>query len=331
MICCYNSENTISEVLEHLFRQKNTGDFPWEVIVVDNASTDRTASMAREAWRRDDVGLKVVFEGEPGLSHARRKGLAIALYPVIVFVDDDNLLCEDYLARAHMIMTSHPDVGLAGGLGIPRTTGDRPGWFKANESAFAVGPQAEGLGYLPAKRTYLHGAGVVMRKEAWERLTTNGFEFLLSGRKGKALSSGEDSELTYAFRLAGYALWYDPGLKFEHMIPDKRLNWSYIVKLAFEFGKAAVVLDLYRVQFNNPRGWDRLKVRNWLISFIICSYNLIRAIPSFLALRVRYSEGNHAEFSYNYRRGYFLQMIQIAARHSSIRREIEALQERLTP
>ncbi len=330
VICCYNSEATIGRVLEHLTRQTGTEGFPWEVVVVDNASTDRTAVVARDAWDRDGVGLRVVFEGEPGLSSARRKGLAEARFPVIVFVDDDNLLCDEYIALAHRIMTLHPDVGLAGGLGVPLVSMDLPGWFKANESAYAVGPQGEVAGYPPASRSYIHGAGIIMRKEAWEKLISCGFEFLLSGRKGKSLSSGEDSELTYAFRLAGHALWYDPDLRFEHIIPDNRLEWKYLVKLAKEFGKAAVILDLYGLQLHNPTGWDRLKVRFWLIRFGISTYNLIKTIPPYLALRARYREGNHSEFSFRYRTGYSMQLLQIAAKHSLIRKEIAGLQERLT-
>ena len=329
IICCYNSESTIDLVLEHLSGQKNTESIEWEVIVVDNASTDRTAEVARDSWTRQDVELRVVHEGNPGLQNARIKGLSSAQYSVAVFVDDDNLMSDHYIALAHEIMTSHSGVGQAGGLGVARTSGELPGWFRANEAAYAVGPQAEQKGYLPASRSYIHGAGSVLRKEVWDKLIDCGFEFLLAGRTGKSLASGEDSEITHALRLAGYSLWYEPEMRFEHIIPDQRLKWSYLKKLAREFGKSAVVLNLYDVRIQNKRGWDRIKVQSWLIAFGISIYNLFKCIPPYLVLRSRYREGNRAEYNLRYRAGYSQHMLKLAARYPGFRKKIAALHKKL--
>jgi glycosyltransferase involved in cell wall biosynthesis len=330
IICCYNSEATIGQVLEHIQCQKNTDGFKWEVIVVDNASSDQTERTAKEAWTREDIELRVVYEGEAGLSNARKKGLEVASYSIIVFVDDDNLLHENYISTGFHVMTSHPDVGLAGGLGTPLASRVLPAWFKEYESAFAVGAQAPEMGYLPAARTYLHGAGVVMRKSVWDKLISCGFEFLLSGRKGKSLSSGEDSELTSAFRLAGCKLWYDPGMRFAHIIPDQRLRWDYIVRLAREFGKAGVVIDLYSVRINNARGWSRIKMQVWLMGMAVSFVNLIRVFPGYMRILTRYSEGRRKEFEFSYHYGYFIQKLRLLGRHAMVKNEISRLQRSLT-
>jgi len=330
VICCYNSESTIGIVLARLALQEATGGFDWEVIVVDNASRDRTAEVARGAWTRGEIPFRVVYEGEPGLSNARRKGLAEAVHPVIVFVDDDNLLDKGYLSLAHRIMTEHPDVGLAGGLGIPVAPVELPWWFEENKAAYAVGPQAAEAGYAPDSRTYLHGAGLVMRKEGWEWLISRGFGFILSGRKGQALTSGEDMELTYAFRFAGYRLWYDPGLQYEHIIPENRLRWDYLVKLAGEFGKSAVVLDLYQVRHRKFRGWDLLKVECWILGMAVTIYNLLKIFPRYLILRARYREGDPTEFGFRYLCGFFQHKLKLAGKYRGIRKEIDGLRAKIS-
>jgi cellulose synthase/poly-beta-1,6-N-acetylglucosamine synthase-like glycosyltransferase len=53
VICCYNSSQRLPQTLGHLLAQECEVDLPWEVIVVDNASTDGTAEVARSVWSCD--------------------------------------------------------------------------------------------------------------------------------------------------------------------------------------------------------------------------------------------------------------------------------------
>ena len=76
VICCYNSENRLPKVLEHLEQQVMSESIAWEVLVVDNASKDRTAEVADKSWNREDVSIRVVYEPKPGLSNARLCGIA---------------------------------------------------------------------------------------------------------------------------------------------------------------------------------------------------------------------------------------------------------------
>lgn len=329
IICCFNSEKTIPAVLHHLDKQVETNDLPWEVIVVNNASTDNTEEIAKQNWTRSDVPFSVISEENPGLSNARMKGLSAARQDIIVFVDDDNLLDKTYISKAHQIMSDHPDVGLAGGLGFPVTTVPLPGWFNAYQSAYAVGKQADMKGYLPEARTYLHGAGVIMRKNVWDHLISEGFTFLLSGRKGKALSSGEDSEITSAFRMAGYKLWYDPTLTFEHLIGPQRLEWAYLIRLAGAFGKTLVVLDLYRSEILEYRGWKLMKTRLWIFGTLVSLKDLCLQLPGYLKSKIRNEEGTTEEFQYHYFRGALLQWIALFTRLPRIKKEIKALHARL--
>ena len=101
VICCYNSESRIGKTLQVLSGLKTTGGYPWEVVLVDNNSTDNTGGVARKVWQQvsEPVPLIVLKENNPGLSFARKRGAREAHYAYLVYCDDDNWLAENYLDR----------------------------------------------------------------------------------------------------------------------------------------------------------------------------------------------------------------------------------------
>jgi hypothetical protein len=105
-----------------------------------------------------------------------------------------------------------------------------------------------------------------LRKRAWQMLTENQFSFLLSDRKGQALSAGGDAELCYALRLAGWRLWYEPRLRMQHFLPESRLQWDYLRRVSRGFGAATAGIDAYEMAIKNgPTGsiWNARRTWNW--------------------------------------------------------------------
>ena len=84
-------------------------------------------------------------------------------------------------------------------------------------------------------------SGLVVRREA---VTRSGWleKSVLTGRVGKLLSSGEDMELVFRIRRAGYEVWYDPSLVIEHVIPARRMSIDYVCRLFQGFGESHAVL-----------------------------------------------------------------------------------------
>ena len=245
IVCCYNSTGVLEPTLAHLARQYHESHLALELIVIDNASDDGTASFAESVWEQQQspFPLRVVHEPKPGLSHARRCGLAAAKHDYVIYCDDDNWLCEDYAARVATIFSGNPEIGGCGGWGSAVTDGPLPEWFPIFEKSFATGPQAGQAG----KVDFLYGAGLGLRKELVERVHASGYQSLLSDRKGKELSSGGDNELCQWIRLLGYQLYYDPGLRFQHFLHPSRLNRSYLKGLFRAFGHGQAVLKAYRI------------------------------------------------------------------------------------
>jgi len=255
VICCYNSSKVLQQTLKYIFQQKKTENIPWEIIVVDNASTDNTASLAKNLWVDNNclASFTTVKENIPGLSAARQKGIETAKYEYVIFCDDDNRLEENFVRYTYEIMNNNKEIGILGGQSIAEFETLPKLWFKDWKSSYAIGRQSKKEGDITWTRGYVWGAAMVVRKEAWKKIKEKGFRSLLTDRKGNILSAGGDTEICYAVRNEGWKIWYDSRLRFKHYITSERMEWNYLRKLFRGFGNASAGLDEYlrKVSKNN--------------------------------------------------------------------------------
>jgi glycosyltransferase involved in cell wall biosynthesis len=251
IICCFNSVKVLPPTLAHLAGQQLDKCLAWEIILVDNASTDGTANFALSEWEKHEVEVPFTVVAEPraGLIHARIKGANEAKYNYLVFCDDDNWLSNDYIETAFNIMTSNDLIGACGGLGTPVfETGQKPGWLTNFILAgYAIGPQSGTGDGLITDRYHIYGAGMTIRKAILNEIYQEFFHsnFLLSGRSGETLAAGDDSAISFFVLLKGYQLWYSSKLKFTHYLTQKRLTKEYAMRMYGGFGRAAAHLRIY--------------------------------------------------------------------------------------
>ena len=323
IICCYNSSEKIVKALQYLAPQEGTESIPWEIVLVDNASSDNTAEVASKIWTDTGVPLRIFFEPTPGLSNARETGIQNSKYGFLSFIDDDNWVCSDWIKKVFNIMTTKPEVAICGGLAEPVFEINPPRWFTKYQQAFAVGPQGDDEGYVRSKRGYLYGAGSTLRKSAWEELKMHGFKYLLSGRKGKALSSGEDFELCMALTLAGYKLWYCPELTFKHFMPASRLNWQYLISLYKAFGRSDVVTAFYHDLLKPYKGVKYFINKNFILSFSYSVWYLVKILPGYVLAMSRQSEGNLMELLFKRTLSNLIEKIRQARKFGSMKRSID--------
>ncbi len=266
VICCHNSARLLPKTLAHLAVQKfSPSQPPCEVVVVDNASTDRTSEIARESWPGDcPIPLRVVREPALGLTFARLRGIAEAKHEIVSFVDDDNRVNSDWVETVSGVMSAHPEVGACGGQVEAASDIALPEWFERFQSYYAVGQQSDEAGDVTETRGYLWGAGLCLRKQAWRSLIEKQFNFLLSDRKGKTLTAGGDAELCYALRLGGWRLWYEPRLRMQHFLPASRLQWKYLRRVSRGFGAATAGMDSYEMAIQgDPADFVARRRQTW--------------------------------------------------------------------
>ena len=259
IICCHNSAALLPATLEHLSRQIVDPRIKWEVLVVDNASTDDTRAIAREA-AAGVPALRVVDEPQLGLAHARARGIADARYDLLSFVDDDNWVCRAWVQTVYDVMRDHPDIGALGGNVEPAFETARPAWFGHVENLYAIGPDNGPSGDVTTINM-LCGAGLNVRHAALADIRSKGFRSIAVGRQGGSLGAGEDLELTYFLRLAGWKLWLDPRLRLTHYLPARRLRWDYARRLAYGSAFATAERDALVYACKPRRSGLRLSLR----------------------------------------------------------------------
>ena len=274
IICCYNSATRLPETLKALAKQHCMEWLKWEVILIDNGSVDNTAGVAVDCWRsfNNHIPLRVVSEPKPGLSNARRRGVAEAIYAFLLFCDDDNWLCENYLQGVFDILYSDDRIAACGGMGIPVFESAEPFWFYEYAEAFALGSQE--MLRENGRQLNLYGAGMGVRQCIIAALYDGGFSPLFNGREGYNLSSSEDSELTSIFVLQGYRLVFSDELKFHHFMSKERLDFSYLKRLFTAFGNDGPLRSLY-YSYTSRRANHRM-VKYWWFHFLLSMYRLAK-------------------------------------------------------
>jgi glycosyltransferase involved in cell wall biosynthesis len=280
ILCGYNSSRLLPETLKHLAHLKLPEGYPVELVLVDNASTDETGKVAAELWQKYKTPFPIYIhhEEQPGLMFARKKGLQESKYAFILFVDDDNWPDENYLLEMVSVFMQYPNAAAIGGANEAVFETSEPEWFHRFEHSYAVGQPAKEFG--EPDEIGLFGAGLCLRREAYDDLVNNGFRSRLVGRTGKDLSSGEDYELCKALKIAGWDILFSPQLKLKHFITTSRLNWEYLKKLNRGISQSIIWFLAYEywiAKVKNPAtktpdirfSWFYLLLKKMMKSFIL--------------------------------------------------------------
>lgn len=327
IVCCYNSTRRIRPTLEHLACQVVHPDLRWEVIVVDNASTDGTGAAARAIWGESpsNTPFSVVDQPEPGLSAAREMGLRVAVHDVVVFCDDDNWLAEDYVQNAFESMDTRPKAGAIGGVGTPVFEEPMPNWFDGYRVYYALGPQGESTGDISDDKGYVYGAGLVLRRRAWLALCDRGFTSLLTGRIGASLASSEDRELCYALRLLGYEIHYVASLEFRHEITARRLQWAYFLSMVEMAHRSTPVMEAYAaVLRGDPPLGERSAAWLWVRQCAAIAWRVVRR-PRVLTAVVQRKRTSPRAVKWRRFRGSWVGWCSVRHRYGELQGAVRAL------
>ncbi|MGK7872358.1 MAG: hormogonium polysaccharide biosynthesis glycosyltransferase HpsE [Xenococcaceae cyanobacterium] len=245
----YNGETRLPLVLDRLRSQVNTEQLSWEIIVVDNNSTDNTAQVVQENqanWHHA-YPLKYCFEPEQGAAFARKRAVKEAQGELIGFLDDDNLPAPDWVAAAYLFAKEHPAAGAYGSQIHGAFEVEPPPNFERIKAFLAITERgSEPLLYNPKLKLLPPSAGLVVCKEAWLKCVPS--RCILSGRVPGSMLTGEDLEVLAYIQQAGWEIWYNPRMEVEHKIPASRLTRDYLISFIEGIGLSRYVTRMIGVK-----------------------------------------------------------------------------------
>jgi glycosyltransferase involved in cell wall biosynthesis len=257
VIPAYNSASRIHIPLEALSLQ-DADEGSFEVIIVDNCSTDGTSDAAMgqravEKLRTKNVSCRVVREERKGLTFARIRGVLEARAELVCFLDDDTAPDISYVSAAIRAFDDTA-VGLLVSRIYPSYEIQPPFSVERRQHLFAVNKElgdvaielSDGRAFAPTL-----GAGMWLRRQVF--LTSIPWQEpdkLLSDRSGKHLTSGGDIEIGFLIGRAGFKRIYHPGLRLWHSIPKTRIKTRYMCHLITGIVRSTCTLE---TRYGNKR------------------------------------------------------------------------------
>ncbi|MGB3309863.1 MAG: glycosyltransferase [Nodosilinea sp.] len=252
IICTHNRARYLGAAIASLLGQTYAA---YEVIVVDNASTDDTKAVV-EAYLPHPQ-LTYVYESTLGLSAARNRGAAIAQGSILAYLDDDAEATPHWLAALAEAFAGHAQAAIAGGavsliwppnMAPPRwlspTLSESLGAYDLGATIQPIteaGQTPRGLNYA-VKKSFLESVG--------------GFDPQL-GRVGKNLLSNEELHLTQQALMAGYEVLFVPQAQVAHNVAPERLCRRWFLRRSWWQG----ISECYREHLTHTLTGQRVRVR----------------------------------------------------------------------
>ncbi len=238
IICSYNRAGYLDDTLQSLQKHAPSEGPAYELLVVDNNSTDQTAEVAQKYQKstsKNGNHVRYIKETKQGLSHARNRGIREANAPNVVFLDDDIQATPSLIPAWCSFFVDHPDAVAAGGKNHIQFDAPRPRWM----SYFLLPLLAHhdlgnAMKTYPANK-YPFGCNMGFKKSIFDQV--GDFDVDL-GRKGKSLNAGEEKELFRRIRSTNHHIFYLPDAFLYHRVDGGRLTKEYIKKQALGLGQS---------------------------------------------------------------------------------------------
>jgi glycosyltransferase involved in cell wall biosynthesis len=245
----YNGGDRLSSVLEKLQKQINTETFNWEVLVIDNNSTDNTAEIVQsyqQNWQYP-FPLRYCLEKKQGAAFARKCAIQESQAPLIGFIDDDNIPCENWVASAYSFALKYPKAGAFGSQIHANWETQPPINFHRIAPFLAITERGNSpLLYHPHKKVLPPAAGLVIRRQVWLESIPN--KCILGGRTNVNMLTGEDLEVLAHIQNSGWEIWYNPEMEIYHQIPHWRLTKEYLIPFFRGIGHSRFVIRMLGVK-----------------------------------------------------------------------------------
>ncbi len=242
----YNRAALLRQTLAGIGDQQFPRDY-FEVLVIDNNSTDETRTVVGE-FARERPAPRYIREYRQGLDHARNRAIREARGEIIVFADDDILVKPDWLVQLSVPLladSSSRRIGAVGGEVIPIFPEGIPEWVSGWYAPLEFRRDA---GAIESPHNPM-GANLAIPR--WIFSEMGGFNTNLD-RVADRCFCGGDREMLRRVRDAGYEVWFAPDAAVQHQFPASRMTFHYACRHAFDSARSRVI---YRTAEADAKGY----------------------------------------------------------------------------
>jgi glycosyltransferase involved in cell wall biosynthesis len=228
LIATYNRAGLLAATLDSLAAIKVPRSLRWDVIVVDNNSSDETAQVVQGRAGSFPVPLRWLFEPRQGKSHALNRGMAASAARIFALTDDDVRVSPEWLEAGVRPLLERTDIAYTGGPVHPLWEIPPPAWIDG-DPGLLWGPIAL-VDYGPdpfifeARQRIALGVNMAVRRSLFEQV--GGFHANLD-RQGVSLRGQAQAEFFFRTRAAGACGLYVPGMTLQHQVPAARLTRTF--------------------------------------------------------------------------------------------------------
>lgn len=260
VICTFNGKNRIHRPLNSI--AENIDMTSCELLVIDNCSTDDVAEFSSSILKAKNFSWKICSEPSPGLMRARQKGCIESKGEIIVFVDDDNYILNNWIPNLDEAF-ANKSIGISGAF--PEINPDRtlPDWWEIFKVAYAVGNNGHNEGVIDEGIVF--GAGLAIRRSILQEFFNTFHPPLTTGRIGKRNMAGDDSEICYAAKALGYDIFFQPKNRLIHDIDQDRIRIPKLLDLFVGFANSYPCTLVYSAKTN----FITAMLRNFFGSFLL--------------------------------------------------------------
>ena len=246
VIPTFNRAVPLGETLDSLARLQTRSVPNWEVVVVDNNSSDDTAAVVRSRQAAFPVTLRFEHERAQGRSSALNCGIAESRAPIIACIDDDVVVADRWLDEAiGPLITPERGIDYTGGPVQPIWEAARPTWLSSTRAdlwgAIAILDYGPEPFIFEERRRVPLGANMAMRRTLVDRI--GGFSPRLGRSSGTRILGQEVPEFLARARAAGGRGRYVPGMLVRHHVPASRLTKSYFRRWWHGKGRSRAALE----------------------------------------------------------------------------------------
>jgi glycosyltransferase involved in cell wall biosynthesis len=226
IICTRNRAEQLRLTLDALSQLQLPANITAELLIIDSASTDHTAEVAREFYF-DGSAARCIREVQPGLSRARNRGVHESIGDIILFTDDDVRPPAHWVEKMCEPILNGSASAVAGGVKIAPDL-LRPWMEKWHRILMASTEHLDDS--APAN---LVGANMAISREIFDRVA--GFDPDIGAG---ALGYGEEVLFSAQIRQAGFKIAYVKGADVEHHFDASRLSRQAMLEAARKLGKS---------------------------------------------------------------------------------------------